>query len=263
VSLRGALHYDSGTVRQDAFTLGLSDDGAFVVASIADGVSQGAVSHLGAEWASQQAAVITRDMLTHTKGDLAGVDWNHVAAEVRSAVRYRAEQHLGSSFTKRAGGQADPTEVPDREYAKVMGTTAEVLVVAVSPDEAGTHRAVRVVIAGDGSGMVLDPKHGWWVLGMGKAAGGDIASNAVLTLPLDPGPPTVQHWDLQPGQAVAAVTDGFGDPFGDGSTPVASYLHEVWRRPVRSATELLRTASFVRLQADDDRTVVVVWACGS
>lgn len=262
-SIRGAAHYDSGTVRQDSYTMGASSDGRYLIAVFGDGIGSGPLSHLGAEWACQQGLILTRRALDEA-ADVGAVSWSELSAELRRTVRERAEQHLGSAFSNEDGTKADPTKVSDKHYAKKMGTTAEVLVVGVEPEADGSHVAVRVVVSGDGTGLVLDPGRGWWRWGVEKIGGdGSIASNAVLPLPIDSGDPLVSTWQLEPGQAVVVGTDGIGDPLGDGATALGGYLHGKWASPVRNAAEFLRIASFIRLQADDDRTVVVVWACSN
>jgi serine/threonine protein phosphatase PrpC len=78
-------------------------------------------------------------------------------------------------------------------------------------------------------------------------------------LPSDEVSVLVRHDSIEPGQALVITTDGIGDFLADGSTPVGGYLHQAWRTPVSHA-EMLRSASFVTFQCDDDRTAVVVWA---
>jgi hypothetical protein len=87
---------------------------------------------------------------------------------------------------------------------------------------------------------------------------GGFANNAVLPLPIDSGPPLVQPGLLEPGQAVLATSDGIGDFIGNGSTEVGGYLHQEWSKPV-SVVNLVRSASFITYQSDDDRTAVIVW----
>ena len=261
VSIRGAAHYDSRTVRQDAYSLGSTEDGRYLVAAVADGVSEGKFSHLGAEWACQQGVILAKQELSQS-GDCLQADWGKVGSALREEVRNRAIHHLGEGFLNSDGDRVQSADVPDSVFARAMGTTSELLVVDTIPDADDAFVALRIVISGDGSGLVLDQQKGWALLGDRKVGGDQsMASNAVSPLPVDTGPPNVFGWKLQPGQAVVVATDGFGDPIGDGATPVAGYLLRAWAKPLKSIPELIRTSNFIRVQADDDRSAVVVWAC--
>ncbi|TFB96274.1 MULTISPECIES: protein phosphatase 2C domain-containing protein [unclassified Cryobacterium] len=257
VSLRGAAHYDGGRVRQDSYSVGESRDGAWFIATIADGVSQGALSQIGADAAAQTGVSQVQAELARSGFDDA--DWQSVAVKVRDAVRARAEAVLAGSISNPRGEPMDVAGVSDRQYAVQLGTTAEFIVVANRADIDGAHRYVRVVVAGDGSSLILDPSKGWQVLSLGKSTSSGTKSNAVTALPLDPGPATVQHGTLHRGQALLVTTDGIGDFLLDGSTEVGGYLHNALKSPV-GPVDLVRAASFVTFQADDDRTVVIVWA---
>ena len=90
VSLRAALHYGPLVVRQDSYALGTSDDGQWAVIGIADGVSEGPFSYLGADAAAQQLLTSARGELTRVGFDAA--DWNAVAEDVRTKLRSRSRQ---------------------------------------------------------------------------------------------------------------------------------------------------------------------------
>lgn len=257
VSVRGALHYDSRTVRQDSYSLGKSEDGAWAIAAIADGVSEGALSHLGADTAAHQAVTSARTELARQGFESA--DWARVAAEVRAKVQASTRQLVAGKIVGADGTPVDPKTLSDEDLARAAGTTSELLVIAVKPSPAGTYSFARVVIAGDGSGLMLDPSRGWKPLSVGKNNVGGFANNAVKPLPLDVGTPVVQRGTLEPGQAVLLTTDGIGDFLVDGSTEVGGYLHQEWSTPI-SSVNLVRSASFVTYQSDDDRAVVIVWA---
>lgn len=256
VSLRGALHYDSRVVRQDSYALGTSDDGQWAVVGMADGVSEGPLSHLGADAAAQQSLTSARGELARVGFDAA--DWNAVAEDVRTKVRSRSRQLIAGKITTADGGTVDAQTLSDEDLARSMGTTAELLIVAVKPSESGVFPYVRIVIAGDGTGLVLDPSRGWKTLSIGKTHAGGFANNAVRPLPIDPGAPLIQRGELEHGQAIFVTTDGIGNFILDGSTQVGGYLHQEWAKPV-SAVNLVRSSSFITYQADDDRTAVIVW----
>lgn len=256
VSLRGSMHYDGETVRQDSFSIDTTEDGGWLIVAVADGVSEGKRSHIGADTACASAISAAKaELAAHGITD---TNWARVSENVRSAVRRRAEVVLRGNLRDADGNPAAAEDVPDTVLARHVGTTAELLVIETTPTEVG-YRCTQVKIAGDGSALIADPAKGWWPLAVGKAKTGELASNAVIALPQNPGEPVVFTGYLQPGQAILVTTDGIGDHLGDGSTAVGGYLHEEWCHP-RSSVDLLRTASFITFQCDDDRTAVVVWA---
>lgn len=250
VSVRGASHHQAGTPRQDAYAIAENDD--WVVIVIADGVSQGRLSHAAAARAASTTASDVIDRLAEHGGPGA-VDWVAVAERSRTEVRnlglLRARQ------TTANGARATPT---DREIAALLATTCDV-VVTPTRRSAGALIVTRVRIAGDGSFYVLDPERGWTTVGPAKSSGGSVVDNAVNPLPVETAHPVVDEWDLAPGQVAVLCTDGFGDVIGDGGRPVGRYLATAWAAPI-DTTGLLQSASFININADDDRTAALIWA---
>lgn len=251
VSIKGASHHLSGTPRQDAYAIG-SDDSWLVIA-IADGVSEGKLSHVAATEAARVAVTESLRALAVTTPDL--VSWPDVGRKARDAVRNlgrrRAQQQVGP-------GDVAP-EISDRTIAQIMSTTCDLLVAPVER-RGGSLRVWRVRVSGDGSLYVLDPARGWGLLDSGKDSTSSTVDNSVGDpLPLGGDSPDVESWDLAPGQAIVLCTDGFGDVIGEGARPVGRYLFEAWQQPL-DTTQLLFTSSFVNTNADDDRTAAIVWA---
>lgn len=251
VSVKGASHHLSGTPRQDAYAIG-SDD-AWVVVAVADGVSEGRLSHVAAAEAARVAVSEALRALVASGPEV--VDWSAVAGRVRVAVRAlgqrRAQHQLGPSEIL--------PEIPDRTIARLMSTTCDLIVVPVARCE-GSLRVWRVRVAGDGSFYALDRHRGWGLIGAGKDPTSSAIDNAVRDpLPLGGDKPDVASWELEPGQAVVLCTDGFGDVIGEGARPVGRYLFDAWQRPL-DTVQLLRTSSFINTNADDDRTAAIVWA---
>lgn len=254
VSVKGASHHHTSLPRQDAYAFGVEGD--WLVVAVGDGVSEGHMSHLAADRAVGVAVSETKKSLALGDGPLS-IDWVRVSQAIREAVR-----SLGVQLASGASGKLTDTtaEQPsDRAIAKQLATTCDVLVARTSPNDDGCLPLVRVQISGDGSFYILDPQRGWGLLGMGKDADGAQIDNSVVPLPMDPGEPTVTRWALEPGQAAIVCTDGFGDVIGRGALPVGRYLFEEWQQPL-DTTELLQTASFINMNADDDRSAVILWA---
>lgn len=251
VSIKGASHHLSGIPRQDAYAIG-SDD-SWVVIGIADGVSEGKLSHVAATEAARVA--VTESIRALAAIDPAGVSWSEVGRKAREAVRAlgrrRAQQQIGPTGTA--------PEISDRTIARIMSTTCDLLI-APTARKGGSLRVWRVRIAGDGSLYVLDPAQGWGLLGSGKNSASSTVDNSVGDpLPIGGERPDIESWELRPGQAIILCTDGFGDVIGEGVLPVGRYLFGAWQQPL-DTTQLLFTSSFVNTNADDDRTAAIVWA---
>lgn len=251
VSIKGANHHLSGIPRQDAYAIG-SDD-SWVVIGIADGVSEGKLSHVAATEASR--VVVTESIRALAASDPADVAWSEVGRKAQEAIRAlgkrRAQQQVGPT-------DAAP-EISDRTIARIMSTTCDLLIAPTARRD-GSLRVWRVRISGDGSLYVLDPTKGWGLLDSGKDAASSTVDNSVGDpLPIGGERPDVESWELRPGQAIVLCTDGFGDVIGEGALPVGRYLFDAWQQPL-DTTQLLFTSSFVNTNADDDRTAAIVWA---
>ncbi|GAB2736853.1 hypothetical protein GCM10027090_05270 [Sinomonas soli] len=251
VSIKGASHHLSGTPRQDAYAIG-SDD-SWVVIAVADGVSEGKLSHVAATEAAKVTVAESLRALAATPPDL--VHWPEVGRKAKDAVRA-----LGQRRAQQQVGPADSApEISDRTIAQIMSTTCDLLVVPTARKD-GSLRVWRVRISGDGSFYVLDPVRGWGLLDAGKDPASNTVDNSVSdALPLGGDSPDVDSWELSPGQAIILCTDGFGDVIEEGARPVGRYLFDAWKQPL-DTTQLLFTSSFVNTNADDDRTAAIVWA---
>ncbi|WP_165444610.1 protein phosphatase 2C domain-containing protein [[Pseudopropionibacterium] massiliense] len=251
VSIKGASHHLSGIPRQDAYAIG-SDD-SWVVIGIADGVSEGKLSHVAASEATRVA--VTEAVRALAASDPADVSWSEVGRKVREAIRTlgkrRAQQQVGPDDTVQ--------EISDRTIARLMSTTCDLLITPNARKD-DSLRVWRVRISGDGSLYVLDPVQGWGLLDSGKDPASSTVDNSVSDpLPIGGEHPDVESWELRPGQVIILCTDGFGDVIGEGARPVGRYLFDAWQQPL-DTTQLLYTSSFVNTNADDDRTAAIVWA---
>ena len=251
VSIKGASHHLLASPRQDAYAIG-SDDSWLAIA-IADGVSEGKLSHAAATEAVRVAVSESLKALAlATPGEIA---WSEIGIKARDAVRAlgqrKAQQQVGT-------GNSAP-EISDRKIAKIMSTTCDILLVPMTRQH-GSLRVWRIRVAGDGSFYVIDPVRGWGLLASGKDSASSMVDNSVGDpLPLGGDQPDVQTWELEPGQAVVLCTDGFGDVIGGGALPVGRYLFDARQHPL-DTVGLLSTSSFVNTNADDDRTAAIVWA---
>lgn len=259
VSVRGAFHQELQTPRQDSYGLGASDDGMWLIGVIADGVSEAKLSHVAADVACQTGLSLARAVLSGPGAGLSARPWHRVASGMRQAVRNRAERTAASAGRNPDGSRVDPSQLSDGSLARnVMATTAAIVVIATQPDGAGDFPYCYVNISGDGSCFLMQPSVGWLPISIGKVGGKEIASNAVVALPSDPGSPDTYSGKLIRGQNIVAMSDGYGDSLGDGSGELGAYLLKAWGRP-SEAVDMLSKSAIVRIGLDDDHTAIVIW----
>ena len=85
-----------------------------------------------------------------------------------------------------------------------------------------------------------------------------IATSAVHALPLIPSEPdSPMRVVVGPEDALVLVSDGIGDPLGDGTGEVGAFLASVWSRPP-AALDFAAQVGFARKSYDDDRTAVAL-----
>jgi hypothetical protein len=119
--------------------------------------------------------------------------------------------------------------------------------------------AAVVLPVGDTSAWVLRSGATWEPLQAVKNAGAAIASAAVTALPAvagHAGTPTFTR--VRSGDALVLMTDGVGDPLGDGTGDVGQFLASVWSSPPTDL-QFAAQVGFARKSFDDDRTAVALW----
>lgn len=242
-SVRGLSHRAYATVRQDDYALRVTPDGRYLVLCVADGVSAAPLSHLAACWAAQEGTNQLVRLLASTPP--ADLEWTEFIGYVATVIVDWASRTIAEL-------DADPVAV-----ARTMAAALSFAVVDLAPTGAGN--AVHLMTIGDTSGWIIGQDGYWFPLQPVKNAGADIYSSAVSALPAltqPPAPPVTAV--LGPGEVLVVMTDGVGDPLGDGSGVVGEFLARAWREP---PPELAFAAqiSFTRRTFDDDRTAVAVW----
>lgn len=257
VSLRGLSHAAVGDPRQDAYLLRITANKQWLVGCVADGVSQPKYSHMAADIACRE---ITRH-ITEALDDQPAVsdteDWRKRAAEL--PWQQAVDQASAAIVAKASAGfpQSENGVRPDADMVRrTMATTAVGFAVGATANKDGLIPYTAAVASGDSSALVL--WHGrWFPITAVKNAGSDLISNAVLALPRAVEVASVSGF-LQPGAALAVVTDGIGDPMGMGTGEVGRFLAAQWSRPP-DLFAFAAHAAFYRRGFADDRTAVVVW----
>jgi Protein phosphatase 2C len=245
-SVRGLSHFYYGKVRQDSFAYLVTEDHRWLVAAVADGVSSGDHSHLAAdivaEWGCQ---LIARHLAEHDAADL---DWRRILTGVATRIVDDACERFGF------------VEPSLADVAGRMAATALYAVVALEPAETG-ERPVHVMALGDTSAWLLCPAEqaAWVPLQQIKNSANVVASSATEALPGLPGQlaPAIRT-SLRQDEVLVLMSDGGGDPIGDGTGEVGLYLADAWKRPPDPFT-FTSQVGFRRRSYDDDRTVLAVW----
>ncbi|MFA1538499.1 protein phosphatase 2C domain-containing protein [Actinomadura monticuli] len=248
-SCRGSAHMRDGKPRQDAFCVGASADGRWIVAAVADGVGSTAHAEVAAQAAVAAAVRLTEQAVTERapaertlggrgRGGFGPRDWEPVfrrtAAEIDDRLRT-----VG-------GGPGSPR--PGR-------TT---LLVLLAPADPRPGRTVHIAAVGDSPALLLRPAAGEWsfALGPGRPSG-HVRDDITPALPpgLDDLRATTFEWE--PDEVLMLATDGFATALGNRSELSVS-LAEEWGRPP-DLLRFVRDVDFRRATFTDDRTVVALW----
>lgn len=244
---RGLSHRHGGTPRQDAFALALDEHR--VVLAVADGVSQGPWSHVAAETAARAACKLALDQAERS-GD---IDWSQVSRRVSLRIVEEAEY-------RRLVDPPDDVDDLEGRIARTRSVMSSTLVVAAVDRDSDTDGCFPVelaLLAGDSGVYLISPTGIRLVVG-GKVDGDSpISSSAVRPLPGLVEPETHSS-ALGEGQGLVLVSDGLGDPIGDGTGEVGLELARRWQTPP-AIDRFLLDVNFLRRSFDDDRTAVGLW----
>jgi Protein phosphatase 2C len=240
-SVRGRSHRFYGKVRQDAYAFRC--DGHHAVVAVADGLGSAPLSHVAAitvaRWGAHE--IITR--LANVRPE--ALDWWAVLQSLSARVVTEGRAKLGQP------------ELPGREVGNMLAATALFAVVGLAPVDG--HHLVHLFAYGDSSAWVLRAGQHWEPMHAIKNHDTELASSATPALPYLPEhPPAPVRTALGPTDVLLLVSDGVGDPLGDGAGTVGGFLAEHWRRPPEPLA-FAAQVDFARKSHDDDRTAVAMW----
>lgn len=235
-SIVGAGHRcEEPDPRQDAYALGRTPDGRFLIIAVADGVSQSSRSDLGARVAVTAATRELGKMLA--SGGMQAIDaellYNKIVGEMLGTGRNRG--------------------VRDDDICSIL----IVAVIPTVPRPDGT-RPIWTSWIGDVSLWI----HRAGVLrratGMEKTGLDRNALDAVL--PFNPDRAQLATFELNPSNRVAVVTDGLSDSLSSLSGAIEFFTRE-WEHSAPHPAAFLHSLCYDGPGQTDDRTAVVVW-CG-
>jgi serine/threonine protein phosphatase PrpC len=231
-SVRGLLHRSRHTPRQDAFSLGTSNDP--LVLTVCDGVGSLGRSHLAAQYVVAQLPELVAQ---HARDD--AVDWEAIFQPLSDAL----------SAIEAGGEGSKPTDRADR-----LATTVTCAVLRREP----SGLTAELAWVGDSPAYVLRQNH-WRLITAAKSVGeGGIATTVVSAIPSSHVTFDTAHVELLPGDLFVVMSDGISDPLGGGTGLVGGALEEWWAEPV-SALEFAAHVGFKRKGFFDDRTAIAVW----
>ena len=250
-SIRGLAHRWRGQLRQDEYGWRVTSDRRHLVVCVADGVSDGPLSHIAAGCAARYGVDLLSWLLRDSEP--ADLPWDYVLDEVAGAIVRTGVPMLWPEVE-------DPAAVPIRSVAEQMATTALYAVIDLTPVD-GRHE-VTLLPVGDTSAWVLGGDGRWEPQQPVKNAGADVHSSSVFALPMTPTAPVLPvRTTVGAGEALVLMTDGVGDPLAAGTGEVGRFLAGAWQRPPADL-EFAAQVGFVRRTYDDDRTAFAVWPAG-
>jgi hypothetical protein len=266
-SVRGLGHQEKGSPRQDACLVRFTSDRRWLVACLADGVSEGSLSHLAAELVCDALSDVIVEEFDRIESAAAGswsatigkLPWSEAVDRANDAVRARFRTILERK--RRATGASEDeeaaAEVPsDARVRHTMSATAMVLVAGTQPAEDGRYPVALANVAGDSAAFAMFDGQ-WDPISAIKNEGASVYSGAVRSLPVDVAVQPKAYW-FTPETMLVMMTDGLGDPLGMGKGVVAAFLAEKWAAPP-DVLAFVSHLSFYRRSFADDRTAVAVW----
>jgi serine/threonine protein phosphatase PrpC len=258
-SSRGLSHRYYAQPRQDAYAVRLTNDGDHVVLAVADGVSAGEWSHVAAQAAADAAAdCLSEQLVNRPDATELDPDWPRVVDTVNTALWDAFLSCDDPAAQSIASGPPVEDSLRHAVVARLMSSTLVTAVVPTGPDGSGRWTAWLAGL-GDTSAWILRADRTWTPLTMVKNQGAAIATSATAAFPCpDPGVGAHRVIDLTAGDALVLMSDGVGDPLGDGTGEVGVQLASWWHTPP-SMLEFADQIAFARRSFDDDRTVVAVW----
>ena len=250
-SVRGASHKFCGIPRQDTARVTLTDDGRYVVAAVADGVSSAQFSHKAAQLATSYAISWVLQKEANPEFALEKIDWISLVQGISFQLN-EIEKQSASEATN-ANGQVNPR-------SKLKFATTLLVTVCEAMDD-GTLRVAGVSV-GDSPAFEVSPE-GITMLSGQKAMDGSMATSRVAALPVMPDKADRFLASIAPGCALLLTSDGVSDALGGGGGILTQCFKNALLGPTIEKANILefaRLVDFSKATYDDDRTAVAIWA---
>jgi len=219
--------------RQDAYRLGQDRQRRYLIAAVADGMTDSRHSEVGANTAVAAVVGLVRESLDAGAG--------------------LSELNVEDIFLAAAGqmsGVAQQRGWPDDDVRTVLAAA----VIPARPGPAGTRRAWFASLADVSIWRWLP---GSWEPLMGDVKHGMDGSLLEHYLPYHPQHAVSRIVELPPREIIAITTDGIADAFA--TLPgAATWFADRWCEP-KPLTSFVLDVGFESSQFNDDRTAVVAW----
>lgn len=246
-SVRGLTHRDGAKVRQDEYGFRRTTDGRHLIVAVADGVSEGELSHVAATVAVRQGCKLIEGWLRDCPPSQ--LPWEEILGVLRTDI-----EGNGRRLLSKRGVETDGWST--RDVARRLSTTLVLAVIDLVPDEGG--HPVTLMRVGDSSAWIRGPAGRWENQYEVKNEGQAIASSATTALPYLTAIENQVTTRVRQGEVLVLMTDGIGDPLGDGRNDFGGFLAEMWSKPP-PALAFAAHVDFARRSFDDDRTAVAMW----
>ncbi len=244
-SRQGRAHAHVAKQREDAFAVTATEDGAWVIAALADGVGGSPHARQAAAAAVRAGTEICQD---HLRQGTLRIDWTAVMTEVARIVT-----GISIDTPERSHPQAK------QRIVSANGTPSTTLTIAIVPSYAGNGHEACVVTIGDSPAWLLRSDR--WDQLLPSAMNTPVTltgENAVDSLPKHPERVQYRNFAWGPDEAIVLTSDGFADALGGGTSPFAAALTAEWRTPP-SRMCFLRDVSYELSTYDDDSTAIGIW----
>lgn len=237
-SVRGDAHRFDGSPRQDDALVTYHQASGSLIVAVADGLSSARASHVGASTACRYATAAILESLDQG----VAIDWHNVFEHSAWAL---------VELARRRAGDDNAPQIAEELFATTL------TIAFLTPHSGGT----RLVAVGVGDSAVWRLREDALVCltgGKDRSDKNEPFSSSTAALPRLSKTMNAAECDVSLEDVVLVMSDGVGDPLGDGSGLVGDLLRSELRAPP-AALQLARIADFSRATFTDDRTLVAVW----
>jgi len=248
-AMRGAAHYGSKKIRQDAYAIGKvnTKNGDFLIVAIADGVGNGSHSHLLADFVVNQAIKKVKNTL------LSGIDYKMYDWKILCSDLVKDSQIFVATYMKNNNIAHN-----NWSWLSLMGSTLDFAIIQTKKNNLKTRDLIFVSLAGDGAAYILSNQKGWKYLKYNEKIGDD---SSLVALPNSVTDFNIIFHELFEDECLFMVTDGLGDLLQRGNTELGGFFQSNITGNLTTCTTLisfLRIVSIAEKNLGDDRTAILV-----
>lgn len=247
-SLRGSLHSEEGSPRQDAFATFVAGDWTAFV--LLDGVSSAEEAHVGSSFLAQSFERLFNNQFPNgpTSENMAWIELRTSLSQHLVAMFVSKEKQAG----RQPGGDVDFLRV---EALRRFGTTTEALFVRSEIGDGNQSEYVYARLAGDGSLFSISQDALSCLTSDQSLL--DFPKGPVGAIPAFDGETLILTGLIEPQAALVLVTDGIGDHI-DTCDLLRENLVALAQDSTVSHEAIIQFLGFNCAEAGDDRTIAMV-----